>query len=199
MKLEIECSWEDEKKQAKVTIAFDNSPKSIFQMPGDKIDYVKYLEKNCLLEGPKILHELEQIAIYTPKSIYASFVYFQALRSFEFFEEASEFFVGMKEAFPDQLITKSIEAHYALEENDLKRFPSIFSNHEVLKPAFPNRKVFYFQEAILFHNAWALYYSFQKDVFQAQKHDNFIALIINAVQSVTARLTGISAIQPNFK
>lgn len=180
MNLQIACTWNNNKEKGNVFITFNKTPKAFFSADSKTVNRIKALEKSCLLDGPVGLKELEEIQKKNPNSLYAALIYFQALRSFEFFDEADDLFMEMKKKFPEEVIVKSLEGHYLLEEERLKEFFELFKGNEVLSPAFPNRSSFFYQEALLFHYVWDLYHTMQKDVFQAEKHKKMIDLLLNA-------------------
>ncbi len=174
MRLSVDCTWNDKKERAKVVITFQNAPKTLFHhMKVADIARLKFLQSNCLLEGPQVLQEFERYTEKYPKSIYALYAHYQCLRSFELFEDAHDLFLQMKEKFPDQVFTQCIEAHRSLEK---KSFDDFFEC-EVLKGVFPRRKVFYYQEALLFHHVWRMYYQMKKKPSKSTSHDKFFALI----------------------
>lgn len=177
MKLEIDCSWEGGQKSAKVLVHFGNTPKSLFNLTDQQIDRIRDLEDTCLLDGPVGLKELETICKDNPKSLYAGMAYFFALKSFEFFDEAKELFNKLQKDFPDQIMTKCVKGLYLMEEDKDKEFYGLFSGNEVIKGAFPDRDFFHYKEVLLFHFAWEIYHSNQKDVFQQEKHEKMSFMI----------------------
>lgn len=177
MKLEVDCSWKNGEKSAKVLVRFDNKPKSLFNLTDQEVERIRELEDTCLLDGPVGLNELENICIKNPKSLYACIAYFFALRSFEFFDEAQELFHRIQKDFPGKIMTKCLEGLYLIEEDKNKEFFSLFSGNEVIKGAFPKRLFFHYQEVLLFHFAWEVYHSCQKDVFQQEKHEKMSSMI----------------------
>ncbi len=183
MKLEIDCTWNEGINKGKVVIVFDNRPKTIFQMDNEKIAHLKALEKDFLLKGPKILDEFLEVHKNNPKSLWAAVTYFHALRSYEYFDDAKETFKKIKKRYPNEVFTKIIQGYYLLENKDLKGFTDLFLNCEVLKGAFPQRKIFHFLEALYFHSVWRDYFSVCSNVYQAEKHFKFVAMISNFLAS----------------
>lgn len=184
MNLQIDCTWNKNSESGKLLVTFDNTPSSFFSLDPKAIDRIKSLEKSCLLDGPVGLKELEEIQKDNPNSLYAFLICFQALRSFEFFDEAFDLFKKMHKKFPNEVIVKSLQGYYFLEDKNLKGFFELFKGSEVLIPAFPERKSFHYQEALLFHYVWDLYHTMQKDVFQAEKHKKMMDLLLNASEEL---------------
>jgi hypothetical protein len=182
MELSLDCTWNNKKKKAKVVIVFEKKPESIFCLSDEIFLSLLNLEKKFLLDGPKTLEEFEKISKENPKSLYAKISFFNALRSFEFFEEALKLFEEIKKEFPKEVFTKSIEAHYFLENFQEEKFLKILP-YEVLKAVFPKRSIFYYKEALSFHSAWFGYFSIKKNQIQAQKHANMSNVIINTLKS----------------
>ena len=171
--------------QSKV-IYFDYQPKVLFKLPTEKIKLLYKLAKDAPIEGPSILKDLQNLAQKYPKSLYCSFIYYQTLCFFEYFDEADKILAKMKKNFLEQVFVKCIMAEALLEKKDYKKFSSLFKHIEVLKGAFSKRRDFYFEEALFFHNLWGRYFFENKDEFQAQKHKKMILLIMNTLNSYKA-------------
>ncbi|MBI5346475.1 MAG: hypothetical protein HZB76_04975 [Chlamydiae bacterium] len=179
MNLEVDVTWNNKKNKSKVVISYKNEPKSLFLLNDDDLLKLKNLENTFLMDGPNSLKEFEKIYLSNPKSLYAIASYYLALKAYEYEEEALEVFKIIKKKFSKEVLTKCITAHNLLENREENAFIAMFSNLEVLKAVFPKRKLFYFKEAFLFHSAWQKYFFLQRNAFQAQKHANFVNLILN--------------------
>ena len=155
MKMEVDCTWQQKKKKAKVVINFTYTPKNIFLMPQDKILSLQDLAMNSFQMGPPVLKQLQSFIKQYPKSPYAYFAYYKTLDFFEYEEEAEAVFQMMQKKFSNQLFTRCIASGYLIKENKHQDFHDGFEGIEVLKGAFPNRREFFFEEALLFHNLWA--------------------------------------------
>jgi hypothetical protein len=177
MKLEVDCGLKNKRK--KVTITYENLPTSIFLIDEEEINHLRTLEQTFLMDGPDSLKEFEKIYIANPKSLYVATSYFQALRAFEFLEEAQALFKKIKQKFPQEILTNCIDAHYALEDGKEDNFIKQFKDKEILKIAFPKRSLYHYKEALAFHSMWSLYWNKQQNKIQAEKHIKFIALIMN--------------------
>ena len=178
MKLEIECTWNEKKHKAKMTICFDSLPKTLFAMPPDQIRLIQKLGR----EGDKGLAQLKEIKMRYPRSLYATFVYFQALEFFKQQAEADQLFCEIQDKFPKEVLTRCMLAERALKQNQYEEFKAHFQGLEVLKPIFRYRKLFFFEEALFFHNLWVNYYIVKEQPFQQQKHLQFIRLIMNLLK-----------------
>lgn len=182
MTLTIDCTWNDQKKKGKVVIAFDDLPESIFCLKDEDRAVLRVLERGGILQDDSVLEKFEKIYIANPKSIYAAFSYFQALKHFKLEEEAWEVFTEMKNNFPKEVFTFSIEAHYLAEKRNFECFANVLKA-EVLKGAFPKRKLFHYKEAMAFHSAWAFYFLVKEEQDKEEKHARFLALVFNTLQS----------------
>lgn len=193
MQLVVDTSWNNQKNKAKVIITFENLPKSLFQIEKDDLVFLKTLEESFIFEGPNGLKKFEDICLKNPKSLYAKVAYFQAFRSFEFFEEALSLYQTIKEQFPNAILTKCIKGHYLVKDDKEEEFLKLFSNQEVLKAAFNKRKLFHYKEALFFHNAWLFYYGRNKNQIQAEKHAKFITLILHTLKTFSTQVISPSA------
>jgi hypothetical protein len=183
MKLELECTWNDKKNKAKQRIHFDFRPKSIFNLPEEKIVLIQKTAHNAHLEGPPVLKVLEKLTRQFPKSLYARLHYFKILHFFEYFEEAEDLFTTMKRQFPEDVFTKCLIGQSLLSNKEYEKFQKLFNHIEVLKGVFPKRRDFYFEEALFFHNLWGQFFFETGNGLQAGKHKKIILLILNTLQN----------------
>lgn len=183
MKLSVECSWNDKKNKAKLIICYKYVPKSIFLMPVEIIRKAQDLSFNGRQMGPPALKELKEIKEKYPKSLYAAFSYYKLLDFFEYDDEAERLYNEIVKNFPSKVLTECLKANSLIIKQEYEKFKKIFNNIEVLKGVFPNRKMFYFEEALFFHNLWAKYYYDMKNEIQQQKHLAFTQLILNTLQT----------------
>jgi|GEM_PF-5276019 len=183
MNLEVECTWNNNKNKGKVNISYLALPENFFKLNEEELKKILELEKDFMLKGPPALKELEEMYKTHPDSQYVALAYYQGLRGFELLDEAEEAFNEIKSKFPDALITKCIEAHILLEEEDIEGFEKIFNGEQVLKAAYPDRERFHFKEALLFHSCWGIYFSHSGDITKMQKHEQFIGLILNTLKA----------------
>lgn len=188
MKLEVDCTWDNKQKKAKQSIHFDFRPKLIFSMPEQVASRLQELAHSIGVEGPTALEELKTSHEQYPKSVYAGYVYYRAFLFFELFEEADELFQQLRKRFNDQLLIKGILANQFLKDKNYKSAGAVFSDIEVLKGAFPRRKQFFFEEALVFHHFWGRYFFETGNELQSEKHQRFIFLITNTFQSFCATI-----------
>jgi len=184
MSLEIDCGFKNKRKKVKIT--YEDLPSFLFSMDKDELLKLKSLEVNFLTEGPKSLKIFEKFYLDYPKSLYAAVIYFQALRTFEYFEEAKQLFNSIKKKFPNEIMTLCIDAHYALEEGNKEKFLKLFADKEILKIAFPKRSLYHYKEALCFHSMWAFYWKIEKNTEQMAKHQKFIALLLNTLKTFSS-------------
>ena len=185
MKLEVDCTWNQGKNKAKLIIKYDFLPKKIFSMPEAEIIELQRLAQTAKLEGPNIFKKLKIFTEKYPKSLYANAILYQTLAFFEYEDEAILLFENIKKSFPKEVFTRCIEASYLLKNKKIEEFLKYFKNTEVLKGVFPRRNLFYFEEALFFHNLWIQYYSEIKDEIQMEKHKRFNLLMLNMLQSIS--------------
>lgn len=182
MSLGINFTWNNQNK-VKVVTVFENLPKKLFLMNSDDLRRLQNLEISIPSRNPEILDKIKKIHEDNPKSLYSAITYFQALRSFQFFDEAKKLFEKIKKRFPQEVLTRCIEGHYLLEDNKNEKFLNLLSNQEVLKEAFPERKFYHFKEALCFHSGWLLYFNLTKNPLEAAKHEQIVILILNTLHS----------------
>ncbi len=185
MKLEVDCSWNNKKNRAKLIICYKYVPKNIFLMPEEIIRKSQDLSFNGKQMGPPALKELKEIKEKYPKSLYAAFSYYKLLDFFEYEDEAEQLYNEVIKEFPSQVLTECLKANLFLVNHEYEAFKKIFNNVEVLKGSFPNRKMYYFEEVLFFHNLWAKYSYDMKNEVQQKKHLAFIQLILNTLQTCT--------------
>jgi hypothetical protein len=183
LKLEVECTWNEKRNKAKQTIRFDYAPKSIFCMPDEKVHYLRTLSQTAGESGPSVLKDLKSLKEQFPKSLYAGVIYYQTLEFFEYLEEAEEVLLELKKHFPQQVFLRCFLAKKLLKNSEHEAFTDFFQNIEVLKGVFPKRKLFFFEEALFFHNLWVYHFEKMGDGLQSEKHQRFILLIMNTLQS----------------
>lgn len=182
MRLEIECSWDNQQKKAKMVLVFGYAPSQLFCMPEEDIEKLKYYAGEAPTAGPKVLSKIEEIVEAYPESLYATFVFLEVLRFFQMEEEYSEIFKKMKKKFPSEVFVKCLVAQQYLVKKEIPKFLKCFFETEVLKGAFPEREEFFVEEAIFFHRLWMEYYALEGNEEKRQKHEKFLALIFNNLQ-----------------
>ncbi|MCH9621661.1 MAG: hypothetical protein S4CHLAM20_10860 [Chlamydiia bacterium] len=182
MKLELDCSWNKNKNKAKVQIIFDYRPKSLFNLPISKIHRLKELAQNS---NASSLDEIKELIRQYPKSPYLLMHYYNALRSFKRPHEAADAFNKMVTLFPDQVFTKCMLGEIRLKQKEYKRLSSLFNDIEVLKGAFPKRRIFFFEEALCFHNLWGCYHFETGNKEQAEKHKKLFMFILNTAKNLS--------------
>lgn len=183
MELNIDVTWNNGKEKAVLNIAFDQRPEELFGMPKEELNELQKIIADSEQTGPKVIEQLEAYAKKHPKSMYAAFHLYRALEYFQFDEEREAQFAKIENEFDAELLTLIIRANNALRERDNKTFETLMKKCEVAKGLFPKRDIFYFEEALYFHSAWAAYFNMKKDAMQLEKHHKFIQLIINTRQS----------------
>ena len=183
MELELDCTWNEGKNKEKQIIHFNYKPYSLFEMPDEEI---AALQKSCRaphLQGPSLLEELAEVTKKYPKSLYALLMYHQSLKFFEFTDDADECRVSIDKKFSKQVFVKCMAAEEYIKEKRYNEFTSLFGGIEVLKGAFPQRKHFYYEEAMCFHSMWGQYFYQTGNEEQSQKHAKLLAMIANMAKS----------------
>ncbi len=183
MKLELDCSWNDKKNRAKQSIHFDYRPKSIFMMPDDKISLIQKLSQTARAKEPSAIKNIEELVKQFPKSLYALVNYYKVLQFFEFLDESRQVFSNIEKRFPREVFTRCIIGKFLLSSKRYQEFSQIFNRIEVLKGAFPERRMFFFEEALFFHNLWGLYWFEIGDEIQSEKHKRLFLFIMNTLQN----------------
>lgn len=185
MKLEIDCSWNEGKNSAKETICFDHQPEGLFKMPKEKILEIQALSQAAPTSGPKALEEIKRIKEIFTDSLYATMIYYQTLCFFEFIEEAEQLLKVLKKKHPKELLIRCAIASKFLKEKKTEDFYNFFRGLEVLVAAFPERKEFFFEEALFFHDLWIHYHMLTGNEIQAERHKKFNLLLINTFKSMS--------------
>lgn len=183
MQLEIDCTWNNKKNQAKILVMFDFLPKKLFSLPKEKIYLLHQLRGELPMGGPPVLDKIREFWERHPKSLYAAYVYYRALDFFELEEECWSLLREVQKRFPGELYTRCIEGALILKGGNLDHFWTFFDETEVLKGVFPKRKCFFVEEALFFHHLWIEYYSRKGDEQQYQQHDKFSMLIVQTLQA----------------
>ncbi len=183
MKLEVDCSWNKAKEKAKQTIHFDYLPKSIFCMPEEKILALQDLHHTAHLEGPIILDKLQHFLSSHPDSLYALVIYYQILQFFGYVEDGKKLLNIMKKQFSGEVFVECMLAKELLEQGKVDQFFFFFGRTEVLQGVFPKRSGFFFEEALFFHHLWMRYFSIKGNLCQLQKHQQFINLMMNTLNT----------------
>ena len=184
MKLEIECSWNNNKSRAMQIVRFDFLPKSVFAMPDEKALIARSLAEKLHTDGPPILDKILFLKEQYPKSLYLYFVYYSALSFFDYKEEIASLLLELQKKFPSQPFTKCIVGNELIKEEKYDEFSKLFNKIEVLKGVFPKRQAFNFEEVLCFHSLWLRYFEHQGDGFQYQKHQKFMGLVVNTYKSL---------------
>lgn len=187
MKLEVDCSWDEKRKKAKQIITFEYFPKNIFLMPNETISQLQKFGQTANLEGPPILDRIKAIMVQYPKSVYAAMIYYQTLEFFEYEDKAKSVFESIKKKFPKQVFTKLAIAKQMLKREEFDKFVAFFKKAEILKGVFPQRKLFFFEEVLFFHDLWIQYFGATRNEIQFNKHKNFNLLIINTLKTYALR------------
>ena len=183
MQLEIDCTWKNKTKKGTLFITYDQKPKSIFGLKEIDFSQIKELEVKSITQGPDTLDEWEKLLSQFPKSPYAHFCYFKILRTLGLPDKATAFFQKMEKKFPSQVLIKCIKGHYLLDEEKTDAFSKIFHDEDVLLGAFKRRKIFHYEEGILFHEGWNRYYTMENHPQKAASHEKFIGIVWSGLQS----------------
>ncbi|MCI5052803.1 MAG: hypothetical protein MRY21_06695 [Simkaniaceae bacterium] len=183
MKLELDCTWNENKNRAKQSIHFDYRPKSLFSMPDEQVFELQKLAHSLPQATPEVIGQIEALLKKYPKSLYAQVNYYQVLLFFELIEDAEEISKQLQKEHPDALFTKCILGGELLSKKQYDRFPQLFNHIEVLKGAFPKRRSFFYEEALNFHNLWGRYFLETGNGAQADKHKKLLVFIMNTLQS----------------
>lgn len=185
MRIEVDCSWRvgDKRKTGKVSISFLAEPAELF--PSDPKDGALLVElaDKYLLEGPATLELLKDLYLKYTDKVFPCMVYYFALKDFGYVTEAEDLFVELSKNFSEEPLYKCAEAQLHFEKNDLEAIPPLFLGQESLKGSFPNREVFFFQEAIFYHKVWETWFNLSGDLLQAEKHFKFQILITDTLST----------------
>ena len=125
MKIEIDCTWKEGKKKAKVTIHFDYRPKSLFAAPEEDLKKLHSLLKMDQTKKPSDLRPIREMAEKYPKSPYMLLHYHNALQVFERFTTAEKILETMQEKFPEEIFTKCLVAEKFLKEENYEDFKKV--------------------------------------------------------------------------
>lgn len=189
MKLDMECTWDQGKKITKQRIYFVYKPKKLFSMPEETTQKFQEIAADAAQIGPKSIDQIKQIHCQYPASLYATFIYCQTLQLFEDFEEADKIIAHMQIQFKDEIFTRCLVAEEWLKQRKYLEFRDAFNNIEVLGAACPQRKSFFFEEALFFHHLWARHYFETKNEFHFQKHAEVINMLMETYQMATQDLS----------
>ncbi len=188
MKIELDCTWNNQKNRAKQSIYFTHRPKSIFQIPSEKILYIQNFLQEAPLQGPSSIKEMQAMAEKFPQSLYVQWSLYKLLQFFGYTKEAQELFSMIKKKFLGEVFPTCIEAEIALKEKRYEDFPRFFREIQVLKGAFPRRRSFFFEEVLLFHNLWGRYFFETGDALQADKHRKIIFTLMEVFQNLPGKI-----------
>jgi hypothetical protein len=183
MELQINCSWKEKTRSGTLFISYEQQPPSLFKLKKGQFEEIKALENQTVQIGQSLLPQWEKLYPSIQKSPYALFCYFKILRTFELYEKATDLFQIMKKKFPKEVFVKCIEGHYLLDEEKTEEFSHLFNKEDVLLGAFPKKSLFYYEEALFFHDAYHRYYEMQNDQAKIATHEKFIGVIMHGLQS----------------
>ncbi|MCF7806045.1 MAG: hypothetical protein K9M07_01945 [Simkaniaceae bacterium] len=182
MRLEIDCSWNGSAASAKHIIRFDHAPKSLFNMQEEEIISLQMKMKQLAEVGPSYLEAFEGACMGHPKSLYAGYLLNQVYQFFQLHDESLEWIHALFKKFPGQLISRCLIASIHLKDGDTEAFCRDLENRQVLRALFPERKQFFFEEALLFHGLWAKVFHLQGDGIQSTKHQKLCGYIAHSFQ-----------------
>lgn len=178
MQFEIDCTWKQKTRRAKLVICRGFRPKSLFAMPEAKIRTLQQLSLEAKRGKSSALFDLQTLKASYPKSVYAAFVLLLTYQAIGDQESAKQVFLDLVKQFPNEVITRCLQAGKTLRETNYDKFFEDFQGEEVLKGSFPKRRVFFIEEALLFHNLWVQYYDIKGQPTLSEKHKQFIALLL---------------------
>ena len=180
MKLEIDTYWNNQKQKGKLKINFGFGPKAIFGLSAKKLDT---LQKITLNKEHSILDQLEKFCFKNPNCLYALLFSYKTYLHYAQFNKAEEIFNKMNERFPEEVFTKCLVAERLLGKKKYPEFLALFNEIEAIKGAFYERKEFFYEEVLFFHNLWGRYHFENGHMEKAQKHKKFYEFIVNTLQN----------------
>jgi hypothetical protein len=189
MQLDMECKWDGGKITTKQRIYFMYKPKKLFSMPEEEIQRFQEIAADAAHIGPKSIEQIKEIHCQYPASLYATFIYCQTLQLFEDFEEADKIIEHMQTRFKDEILTRCLIAEEWLKQRKYQEFRNVFDKIEVLGAACPQRKSFFFEEALFFHHLWARHYFETKNQFHFEKHAEVIQMLMDTYQMASQDLS----------
>lgn len=183
--LVVDCSWNEQKKRKKLLIHFDYLPKKVFSLPEEKIPELQHLLQRASEHDLDTLAECDAWQKAYPNSLYVWVISYQVVDLLGDESSLETIHEILLNHFSGEPFTKCLIAKKQLDEKDQKGFLKTLS-HEVLLPAFPKRKGFFFEEALFFHQLWFRYFSENGQVEKAQTQQQFLVLLVNTLKSFQA-------------
>lgn len=176
MQIEVECSWKNKTHKAKQVICLDLRPKKIFAMPSEKVALLQKLRTEI---DATTIGDITALKEQYPKSIYASFVEINALDDLEANRRSDVCFQKLLKDHSNETLTRCLYAGRLLKNTEYEKFAAYFEDTEVLKGVFPERKLFYIEEVMTFHQLWHHYFDIMGHPTQAEKHQKFLQMILS--------------------
>ncbi|MEL7432108.1 MAG: hypothetical protein AAGI90_06260 [Chlamydiota bacterium] len=185
MTLQIDCSWNQGKNRGMLTISFDPAPKELFDLSEENMAALGEMVKSLPNEGPKGLEKLEAFQKQFPSSLYLGYCLHQAYTFFQQEKDLAKLRKKLERKFSATLLYQCILAEKDLADTSDSPIEP-FEGNEVLLAAFPGRTLFYYKEAIAFHEVWLKYLSMIENPIAIEKHKRFLFLIFNTHKSFLA-------------